>query len=152
MSKGKRTHGAAHPKQGKLVKPSEHSSSTDHGKEWNDSSPSTVHVLPTNHVNLPTKVRSRRKMDTRKPLIEKNTKSSDDMLKFSEDIINAQSRRLIPSFHDRMLILKVIISKFLTVSWVFDFVTYCIHIITGTSFLLPIAVPSSEMVCFRVVL
>ncbi|KAK4855475.1 hypothetical protein QYF36_007763 [Acer negundo] len=110
VSKGKRTHGAAHPKQGKLVKPSEHSSSTDHGKEWNDSSPSTVHVLPTNHVNLPTKVRSRRKMDTRKPLIEKDTRSSDDMLKFSEDIINAQSRRLIPSFRDRMLILKELVS------------------------------------------
>ncbi|KAK2646186.1 hypothetical protein Ddye_021381 [Dipteronia dyeriana] len=110
VSKGKRTHGAAHPKQGKLVKPLEHSSSTDHGKEWNDSSPATVYVLPTNHVNLPTKVRSRRKMDTRKPLIENDTKSSDDMLKFSEDIINAQSRRLIPSFHDRMLILKELVS------------------------------------------
>ncbi|KAK3189776.1 hypothetical protein Dsin_029337 [Dipteronia sinensis] len=93
VSKGKRTHGAAHPKQGKLVKPSQHSSTTDHGKEWNDSSPSTVHVLPTNHVNLPTKVRSRRKMDTRKALVEKDTKSSDDMELVSYCLSRYQVRR-----------------------------------------------------------
>ncbi|KAH7573585.1 hypothetical protein JRO89_XS03G0176700 [Xanthoceras sorbifolium] len=115
VSKGKRSHGAAHPKQGKLVKPPERSSSTDHGKEWNGSSPLTAHVLPTNHINLPTKVRSRRKMDTRKPLIEKDTKSSEDMLKFSEDILNAQSCRLIPSFHDRIPKLKEQLSHCL--SW-----------------------------------
>lgn len=107
MSKGKRTHAAAHPKQGKLVKPLERSSSTEHGKDWKDLSPSTTHVRPTNHVNLPTKVRSRRKMDLRKPLIVKDAKSSDDKLNYFEDISNAQSSRLVSSFHDRILKRKV---------------------------------------------
>lgn len=83
------------------MKSAEHtSSSNDHGRESNDSGPSTIQVLSANQFNLPTKVRSRRKINAPKLLIEKDIKSS-------ENIINGQSNIAMPSFHDRALNRKV---------------------------------------------
>lgn len=99
MSKGKRTHSSVQPKQGKLVKPPEHTSSTGLRKELNNSGPSSTHVLSTNKINVPTKVRSRRKNTPQKLLIEKDTKSSEDL--------NGQSYKAVPSLNDKTLKLKV---------------------------------------------
>lgn len=102
MSKGKRTHSSAQPKQGKLVKPPESTSSTGQRKELNNSGPSITHVLSTDEINLPTKVRSRRKNTPQKFLIEKDTKSS-------EDLLNGQSYKSVPSLslNEKILNLKV---------------------------------------------
>ncbi|KAE8677621.1 Always early, putative isoform 3 [Hibiscus syriacus] len=78
LSKGKRSNNIGHPKQGKSLRPPEHaSSSTD--KVWglNSSGPSTIHVSSVNQVNLPTKVRSKRKMDAQKPAIRKDIQSDN---------------------------------------------------------------------------
>ncbi|KAJ4850219.1 hypothetical protein Tsubulata_049839 [Turnera subulata] len=100
QAKGKRSHDSAHAKQGKLMKPAEYTaSSNDHGRESNDSAPSAVQVLSASQFNLPTKVRSRRKINTPKPLLEKDTKTA-------ENNFIGQSNISIPSFHDRALNLK----------------------------------------------
>ncbi|XP_044498764.1 protein ALWAYS EARLY 3-like [Mangifera indica] len=101
VSKGKRTHSSAQPKQGKLVKPPESTSSTGQRKELNNSGPSITHVLSTDEINLPTKVRSRRKNTPQKFLIEKDTKSS-------EDLLNGQSYKSVPSLslNEKILNLK----------------------------------------------
>ncbi|KAF9678015.1 hypothetical protein SADUNF_Sadunf08G0167900 [Salix dunnii] len=100
VSKGKRSQYAACSKQGKLMKPAERtSSSNNHGKELNNSAPTTIQVLSASQFNLPTKVRSSRKLNTPKILVERDSKSS-------ENIVNSQSNTLIPSFQDRALGLK----------------------------------------------
>eukprot|EP00258_Populus_trichocarpa_P047358 XP_024463377.1 protein ALWAYS EARLY 3 isoform X1 [Populus trichocarpa] len=100
MSKGKRSQYAAHSKQGKLMKSAERtSSSNNHGRELNNSAPTTIQVLSASQFNLPTKVRSSRKLNTPKMLVERDSKSS-------ENIVNSQSNTLIPSFQDRVLGLK----------------------------------------------
>ncbi|KAJ0093660.1 hypothetical protein Patl1_25107 [Pistacia atlantica] len=99
VSKGKRTHSSVQPKQGKLVKPPEHTSSTGQRKELNNSGPSSTQVISTNKINVPTKVRSRRKNTPQKLLIEKDTKSS-------EDLLNGQSYKAVPSLNDKTLKLK----------------------------------------------
>ncbi|XP_011043234.1 PREDICTED: protein ALWAYS EARLY 3-like isoform X1 [Populus euphratica] len=100
MSKGKRSQYAAHSKQGKLMKPAERtSSSNNHGRELNNSARTTIQVLSASQFNLPTKVRSSRKLNTPKMLVERDSKSS-------ENIVNSQSNTLIPSFQDRVLGLK----------------------------------------------
>ncbi|KAI5580997.1 hypothetical protein BDE02_08G190900 [Populus trichocarpa] len=58
-----------------------------------------VEVLSASQFNLPTKVRSSRKLNTPKMLVERDSKSS-------ENIVNSQSNTLIPSFQDRVLGLK----------------------------------------------
>ncbi|KAI8002837.1 Protein ALWAYS EARLY 3 [Camellia lanceoleosa] len=108
ISKGKRScYSNSQQKQGKLVRHSEHSSSsTDLRGEKDDSALSTVQVPMANQVNLPTKVRSRRKMELQKP---QNLKD----LKFSE--LNDHKLNLpIPSFHDGALNLKEKLSNCLS--------------------------------------
>ncbi|KAB5545373.1 hypothetical protein DKX38_013485 [Salix brachista] len=101
LSKGKRSQYAACSKQGKLMKPAEHtSSSNNHGKELNNSAPTTIQVLSASQFNLPTKVRSSRKLNTPKMLVERDSKSSENI------IVNSQSNTLIPSSQDRVLDLK----------------------------------------------
>ncbi|GKU85492.1 hypothetical protein SLEP1_g162 [Rubroshorea leprosula] len=106
VSKGKRSHNAAYPKQEKLVRPPERaSSSNDQGSELNNLTPSTI-LVPVNKVNLPTKVRSKRKIDAQKIVIEKDIKS--------EDIVNGKSNIPSPSLHEKSLNLKEKVSKFLS--------------------------------------
>lgn len=102
LSKGKRSsHNATQPKPGKMVKPTEHiSSSTDRRREGKDSALSTLQVSSADQFKLPTKVRSRRKMDVQKPLIQNDSKSS-------ESILNEHPNIPIPSTDDRALSLKV---------------------------------------------
>ncbi|KAL9410355.1 hypothetical protein AB3S75_044171 [Citrus x aurantiifolia] len=114
ISKGKRSLSASQSKHGKLVKPPEHTSSTDHEKEGNNSASSTAHVRTANQVNLPSKVRSRRKMNMRKLLIERDKMSSEDILKSSEDILNDHNRTN-SSFFDRAIKQKEQLSNCL--SW-----------------------------------
>lgn len=64
MSKSKKASQTGSPK---LMKVSENSSSIDLRREGSDSAQSAVQVPAVNQVNLPTKVRSRRKMDLKKP-------------------------------------------------------------------------------------
>uniref|UniRef100_A0A2P2KWT2 Protein ALWAYS EARLY 3 isoform X2 n=1 Tax=Rhizophora mucronata TaxID=61149 RepID=A0A2P2KWT2_RHIMU len=79
--------------EGKLLKPPEcTSSSSDHGRELNDSAPSTLKVISPKKLNLTTKVRSRRKLSMPEPLMAKDIKSVDS-------VGNAH-------FHDRVLSLK----------------------------------------------
>ena len=83
------------------MKPAERtSSSNNHGRELSNSAPTTIQVLSASQFNLPTKVRSSRKLKTPKMLVERDSKSS-------ENIVNSQSNTLIPSFQDRVLGLKV---------------------------------------------
>ncbi|KAJ6351776.1 hypothetical protein OIU78_007634 [Salix suchowensis] len=101
LSKGKRSQYAACSKQGKLMKPAERtSSSNNHGKELNNPAPTTIQVLSASQFNLPTKVRSSRKLNTPKMLVERDSKSSENI------IVNSQSNTLIPSSQDRVLDLK----------------------------------------------
>lgn len=100
VSKGKRSHNAPHPKQGKLFKPLEGvSSNTDQERE-KVSALSTAKVS-INQVNLPTKVRSKRK----KLVIEKDIKS--------ENTVNRKSNAPTPSLHQNSVNLKENLSKFL---------------------------------------
>ncbi|XP_062175130.1 protein ALWAYS EARLY 3 isoform X2 [Alnus glutinosa] len=110
LSKGKRSsHNASQPKPGKMVKPTEHiSSSTDRRREGKDSTLSTLKVSSADQFKLPTKVRSRRKMDVQKPLIQNDSKSS-------ESILNEHPNIPIPSTDDRALSLKEKLSNCL--SW-----------------------------------
>ncbi|KAJ6313541.1 hypothetical protein OIU77_014930 [Salix suchowensis] len=97
VSKGKYSLDAAYFKEGKLMKPAEQiSSSNNHGRELNDSAPTTIRVLSANQFNLPTKVRSSRKLNIPKLLVERDSKSS-------ENIVNSKSNTVIPSFQDRVL-------------------------------------------------
>ncbi|XP_038720763.1 protein ALWAYS EARLY 3 isoform X2 [Tripterygium wilfordii] len=108
MNKSKHSHAATHSRQGRLGKSLELiSPGANHGKEWNDTPPSTTEFPSANQIYLPTKVRSRRKIDPPKPLIEKDTKSS-------ENIVNSQSFINIPSSHDRAVNLKKMLSNCLS--------------------------------------
>ncbi|KAL6517142.1 hypothetical protein OROHE_017848 [Orobanche hederae] len=75
-----------------LMKVSENSSSADIRKEGSDSAQSAVQVPVANQVNLPTKLRSRRKMNLKKP-VQKD-------LKFPETIPNKESNLPVGSLHD----------------------------------------------------
>ncbi|KAL1543106.1 protein ALWAYS EARLY 3-like isoform X2 [Salvia divinorum] len=76
----------------KVMKVSENSSGADLQKEGTDSAHSATQV-PVNQVNLPTKMRSRRKLSLKKPLVKKD-------LKFSEKISNDESNLSPGSLHD----------------------------------------------------
>ncbi|XP_060197837.1 protein ALWAYS EARLY 3-like [Lycium barbarum] len=76
-NKGKRSYQCMSPK---LIKDQEHSSCADPRTERSDSAQSTAQIPVENHVNLPTKVRSRRKMDLKKPQRQKDLKISDRSL------------------------------------------------------------------------
>ncbi|KAL3519017.1 hypothetical protein ACH5RR_021606 [Cinchona calisaya] len=90
MSKNKKASQSASPK---LAKNAEHSSSTDPRREGSDSAQSTVQAPPANQVNLLTRVRSRRKMNLKKPQIQKD-------LKFPEKILNDRSNVPLASLND----------------------------------------------------
>uniref|UniRef100_A0A2N9IY91 HTH myb-type domain-containing protein n=1 Tax=Fagus sylvatica TaxID=28930 RepID=A0A2N9IY91_FAGSY len=109
VSKGRRSsHNASQAKPGRMGKPTEHATlSTDLRGEGNNSALSTVRVSSAGQVNLPTKARSRRKMDLQKPLIQNDSKSS-------ENILNDLPSIPIPSPHDRVLILKEKLSNCLS--------------------------------------
>ncbi|XP_012069373.1 protein ALWAYS EARLY 3 isoform X2 [Jatropha curcas] len=107
IKKAKCSHDTAYQKQGKLTKPSEFTSSMDHGRESNDSAPTSVQVLSSNQFNLPTKVRSRRKIKTPKPLIDKDSPSP-------ENVVIGQHIIPIPSFKDGALRLKKKLSSCLS--------------------------------------
>lgn len=101
MSKGKRSsHSASHPKQGKLVKPPERCSSSTETRREENYLVVPAQVSSANQVHLPTKVRSRRKMDTQKPSFQKD-------LRFAENYVNDQPIIPIPSVQDRARTLKV---------------------------------------------
>lgn len=68
------------------MKISDNSSSADLRKEGSDSAQSAIQVPSTNQVNLPTKVRSRRKIDLKKPLVQKDSKFPE---KISSDGTNS---------------------------------------------------------------
>ncbi|TYH82554.1 hypothetical protein ES332_D02G069500v1 [Gossypium tomentosum] len=107
LSKGKLSNNVGHPKQGKFVRPPEHaSSSTDQGRDLNNSAPSTIQVSSVNQVNLPTKIRSKRKTDVREPAIRKGTKSSDNVVK-------GKISGPVTLFHDGALDLKEKLCNFL---------------------------------------
>ncbi|KAF5752213.1 hypothetical protein HS088_TW01G00121 [Tripterygium wilfordii] len=104
----KHSHGATHSRQGRVGKSLELISlGAHHGKEQNNTPPSTKEFPSSNQVYLPTKVRSRRKIDASKPLIEKETKPS-------ENIVYCQSFINIPSSHDRAVNLKKMLSNCLS--------------------------------------
>ncbi|KAI3469413.1 hypothetical protein Pfo_026076 [Paulownia fortunei] len=90
MTKSKKSSQSSSPK---LMKISENSSSADLRKEGSDSAQSAIQVPVVNQVNLPTKVRSRRKMDLKKPLVQKD-------LKFPEKISNEESNLPFGSLHE----------------------------------------------------
>ncbi|PIN18023.1 Retinoblastoma pathway protein LIN-9/chromatin-associated protein Aly [Handroanthus impetiginosus] len=71
----------------------EHSTNADLRKEGSDSAQSAAEVPVGNHVNLPTKVRSRRKTNLKKPQVQKD-------LKFPEKISNDQSNMPFGLLHD----------------------------------------------------
>ncbi|MBA0647714.1 hypothetical protein Goklo_015550, partial [Gossypium klotzschianum] len=107
LSKGKQSNNVGHPKQGKFVRPPEHaSSSTDQGRDLNNSAPSTIQVSSVNQVNLPTKIRSKRKTDVREPAIRKGIKSSDN-------IVKGKISGPVTLFHDGALDLKEKLCNFL---------------------------------------
>ncbi|KAH6808743.1 hypothetical protein C2S51_026526 [Perilla frutescens var. frutescens] len=89
LSKSKKSSQSSSPK---LMKVSENSNGVDLRKEGSDSAQSATQV-PVNQVNLPTKVRSRRKMILKKPSIQKD-------LKFSEKISNDESNLSFGALHD----------------------------------------------------
>ncbi|XP_042518466.1 protein ALWAYS EARLY 2-like [Macadamia integrifolia] len=93
ISKAKRTNQIAPPpKQGKLVRPAECSSGTEAQKMGADSAASSGQMATVNPVNLPTKVRSRRKMQKE--------------LKSSESAGNDQPTKYALPLHDKALDLK----------------------------------------------
>ncbi|OVA06495.1 SANT/Myb domain [Macleaya cordata] len=99
---------ASLPKQGKSFKPPERSSSsTDPLRPGTDSALSTVQVPTMNQVNLPTKVRSRRKMDLQKAMVRKEKNSP-------EDIGNDRPNKHFSSLHDGTLDLKENLSRCLS--------------------------------------
>lgn len=81
ISKNKRPSQSASPK---LMKNAEYSSSTDPRREGSDSAQSTMQVPQLKENSLPTRVRSRRKMDLKKPSLQKD-------LKFPEKVLNEWS-------------------------------------------------------------
>ncbi|KAL7104987.1 hypothetical protein ACP275_07G016600 [Erythranthe tilingii] len=96
MTKNKKS---SHTSSPKLIKLSENSSSADLKKEGSDSAQSAVQVPVSNQVNLPTKVRSRRKMHLKTPVARKD-------LKFPDKISNDESNLPLGSLNDTALKFK----------------------------------------------
>ncbi|KAL3812853.1 hypothetical protein ACJIZ3_014121 [Penstemon smallii] len=91
----------------KLMKISENSSSADLRKEGSDSAHSAVDVPVANPVNLPTKGRSKRKMDLKQPEVQKD-------LKFPDKILSDQMNLPFASLPDRALSFKEKLSNCLS--------------------------------------
>ena len=81
----------------KVMKISENSSGTDLQKEGSDSAQSATQVTVN---NLSTKMRSRRKMNLKKPMAKKD-------LKLSEKILNDENNLSLGSLHDTVPRFKV---------------------------------------------
>ena len=100
MSKGKRSsHGASQPKQGKLVKPPERCSSSTEPRREENHLVVPAQVSSANQVHLPTRVRSKRKMDAQKSSFQKD-------MRFAENYVNDQPMVSIPVV-DRARTVKV---------------------------------------------
>ncbi|XP_060173823.1 protein ALWAYS EARLY 3-like isoform X1 [Lycium barbarum] len=102
-NKGKRSNQSVSPK---LIKDQAHSSCADPRTEQSDSAQSTSQVPVENQVNLPTKVRSRRKMDLKKPQRQKTLKIPDKSLDDTSASVTA--------LHDRAFSLREKISNCLS--------------------------------------
>ncbi|XP_058107388.1 protein ALWAYS EARLY 2-like [Magnolia sinica] len=109
VSKGKRAGQIfPSPKQGKSARPPERSSSTtDLGRTGTDLPESTVQVSSVHQVNLPTKARSRRKMDIQKVLARKEPKSA-------ESVGNDRPDKYSHLIHDKAADLKTKLSHCLS--------------------------------------
>lgn len=90
-------HNAGPAKSGKISKPLDHhsSSSTDHKREDGDYALSTTQVLTNNPTSLPTKLRSRRKMNLGKP--QRDSKLADNT---SIDQLNITAQSIDDRPHD----------------------------------------------------
>ncbi|XP_038890830.1 protein ALWAYS EARLY 3 isoform X3 [Benincasa hispida] len=90
-------HNAGPAKSGKISKPLDHhsSSSTDHKREDGDYALSTAQVLSNNPISLPTKLRSRRKINLWKS--QRETKISDST---SIDQLNITAQSIDDRSHD----------------------------------------------------
>ncbi|XP_065863604.1 protein ALWAYS EARLY 3 [Euphorbia lathyris] len=107
VKQAKNSRDPGYQKQRKSMKTPEFTSSTEHVRELDDSAPSSIQVLSSNQFNLPTKVRSRRKLSAPKPLTDKDIPSS-------EDVVNSQYNIMIPTSGDSTLHLKKKISSCLS--------------------------------------
>ncbi|KAM3337589.1 protein ALWAYS EARLY 3 isoform X1 [Capsicum galapagoense] len=102
-SKVKRSNQVVLPK---LIKDQEHESCADPRTEQSDSAQSTAPIPVESQVNIPAKVRSRRKMDLKKPQRQKKMKIPDKSLDDTSASVTA--------FHDRAFSLKENISNLLS--------------------------------------
>ncbi|KAF8094096.1 hypothetical protein N665_0370s0031 [Sinapis alba] len=91
VGRGKRSASIRNSHEKKSVKPQDRTSSSNNMVEEDESAPSTA--VAQKEVNLPTKVRSRRKIVTEKPLTIDDVKKSEILEKFSHCISSFRARR-----------------------------------------------------------
>ncbi|VVA98874.1 unnamed protein product [Arabis nemorensis] len=91
LGRGKRSASMRNSQEKKSVKPQDRTSSSNYIVEEDESAPSTAVIKK--QVNLPTKVRSRRKIVTEKPLTIDDVKNSENLEKFSHCISGFRARR-----------------------------------------------------------
>ncbi|CAH2053117.1 unnamed protein product [Thlaspi arvense] len=91
VGRGKRSAIIRNSHEKKSVKPQDRTSSSNNIVEEDESAPSTA--VTKKQVNLPTKVRSRRKIITEKPLTIDDVKNSEILEKFSHCISSFRARR-----------------------------------------------------------
>ncbi|CAH8361724.1 unnamed protein product [Eruca vesicaria subsp. sativa] len=91
VGRGKRSASIRNSLEKKSVKPQDRTSSSNNMVEEDESAPSTA--ATQKEVNLPTKVRSRRKIVTEKPLTIDDVKKSEILEKFSHCISSFRARR-----------------------------------------------------------
>nr|VDD45386.1 unnamed protein product [Brassica oleracea] len=91
VGRGKRSASIRNSYEKKCVKPQDRTSSSNNMVDDDESAPSTA--ATQKEVNLPTKVRSRRKIVTEKPLTIDDVKKSEILEKFSHCISSFKARR-----------------------------------------------------------
>ncbi|KAK6130488.1 hypothetical protein DH2020_035746 [Rehmannia glutinosa] len=106
----------------KLMKVPENSSSADIRKEGSDSAQSAVQVPVVNQVSLPTKVRSRRKMNLKKP-VQKDLKFPD---KSSNDESNLPLHDTAFKFKEKLsnCLLNQRLRRWCTYEWFYSAIDY----------------------------
>ncbi|KAA8545133.1 hypothetical protein F0562_019978 [Nyssa sinensis] len=123
INKGKRTGQLfASPKQWKSIRPAECSSSnSDQKRAGTDSAASTAHFSTTSQVNLPTKQRSRRKMDPKRMLIQKEMKSPETISKDQPNYYSTspQDRDMLSS-----CLSSHMVRKWCTCEWFYSAIDY----------------------------
>uniref|UniRef100_A0A5B6ZU57 SANT domain-containing protein n=1 Tax=Davidia involucrata TaxID=16924 RepID=A0A5B6ZU57_DAVIN len=120
--KGKRTGQIFAPsKQGKSIRPAECSSNSDQKRAGTDSAASTAQVPTTSLVNLPTKQRSRRKMDPKRILIQKEMKSGEII---SKDQPNKYSTSLQDREKLSCYLLSYLVRRWCTFEWFYSAIDY----------------------------